>query len=113
MNFMRYLISTALAAIPLQGIAANAHFPNGLSLYGQPAEASTAASARVVNLATMKGSTIDYGETIVFLASDGRRFAWTFNGLDRRGVSLVQIAPTGFAAGSAMVFVGANPLTRN
>lgn len=113
MKLMQKVLLASLVAAPLYAVAENGHFRNGQSLNGQAADAAKAGSARVIDLSTMKGSQIAYGETIVFKGADGRQFAWTFNGLDRRAVRLARIAPAEIEVGDAQVYVGPNPLTRN
>ena len=83
---------------------------NGQSIYGQPAAVSSA--ARVVDLAQAPRPNIAYGETVAFRGDAGQQFAWTFNGLDRRGVGLAKIAPPGFGATSAIAYVGRDPSNR-
>ena len=94
-------LSTAAAA----SFAAGADtFRNGESLYGHPSGEAT--NARVVDVG---GSTVSiavpYGETVTF-RSDGQRFTWTFDGLDRRAVDIAKIAPAGFPAKPLTIYVG-------
>lgn len=102
------LLVTAIA--PAISFAAGETFLNGQSLYGQPAAVSSA--ARVVDLAPSMRPNIAYGETVAFRGEAGQQFAWTFNGLDRRGVDLAKIAPSGFATKSAIAYVGRDPANR-
>lgn len=110
---LRIAALTIAAAIPLHAMATGKDvFRNGESLYGQPAAAG-ATSTRVVEATTIKHLTVPYGETVTFQAPNGKQFAWTFNGLDRKAVPLTKIAPADFPATQGKVYVQANPLTRN
>lgn len=114
MTIQRFVSQLALAAfaasLPVLSIAAtHASFRNGTSFYGQPADAAVA--NRVVDVATSRSLNVAYGETITFTDA-GRQFTWTFNGLDRKGLVLTDIAPAGFGR-SLKVYVAQDPLTRN
>ncbi|GKQ59663.1 MAG: CzcE family metal-binding protein [Sphaerotilus natans] len=107
------LVRTALlivATVPAVGFAAGDTFRNGQSLHGQPATASS--TTRVVDLTQTTRPNIAYGETVVFRNATGQQFAWTFSGLDRRGVDLAKIAPAGFATQDTIADVGRNPANR-
>ena len=75
-----------------------------------PATASS--TTRVVDLTQTTRPNIAYGETVVFRNATGQQFAWTFSGLDRRGVDLAKIAPAGFATQDTIADVGRNPANR-
>lgn len=114
MTIQRFVSQLALAAlaasVPVLSIATtHASFRNGMSFYGQVADA--AAANRVVDVATTRSLNVAYGETVTFTDA-GRQFTWTFNGLDRRALVLTDIAPAGFGR-SLKVYVDQNPLTRN
>lgn len=94
----------------LIGVAAADTFRNGQSFYGQPA--GEGASTRVIDVSTTKHANITYGETVVFQGVGGKKFAWTFNGLDGRAWDLAQFAPAGLAGKDYRVYVSNNPLTR-
>jgi hypothetical protein len=109
-RILRVAALTIATALPLHGMAMDTDvFRNGQSMYGQPATTGVQ-SSQVVDVSRVKWVTVDYGETVTFKAPDGRKFAWTFNGLDRRFVSLAKVAPTDFPAGQVIVVVQANPL---
>ena len=103
------LLATGMTA--LSGIAAakSDTFMSGQSYYGQPAAAGT--PARVVDLATSDYLNVKYGETVNFV-SGTKTFAWTFNGLSPRAVSLNKIAPPDFGAKPMTVYVAKDPLNR-
>ena len=109
-SLLRLSAVLVVAAAPAVGFAADETFMNGQSIYGQPAAVSSA--ARVVDLAQAPRPNIAYGETVAFRGDAGQQFAWTFNGLDRRGVDLAKIAPPGFGATSAIAYVGRDPSNR-
>ena len=110
-SFLRSAAVLLATAVPAIGFAASETFLNGQSIYGQPAAASSA--ARVVDLAQVARPNIAYGETVIFLGDAGQQFAWTFNGLDRRGVDVAKIAPAGFATKGAVAYVARDPANRN
>ncbi len=99
----------ALGTVALSAAANTDTFANGQSFYGTPAMQPSA--ARVVDLTTAKHLNVAYGETVTF-RNEGKEFSWTFNGLDRQGVSLAKIAPAGFTSKPFSVYVAQNPLTR-
>lgn len=103
------LVATGMTA--LSGIAAaqSDTFMNGQSYYGQPATAG--APARVVDLATTNYVNVRYGETVNFM-SGTKTFAWTFDGLTPRNVSLAKIAPPDFSTKPMTIYVERNPLLR-
>jgi hypothetical protein len=84
-------------------------FANGQSFYGRPA--GEMPNARVVDLASTRSVNVAYGETVIF-RSEGRQFAWTFDGLDRRAVDLSKIAPAGFGDKPLIAYVARDPLNR-
>lgn len=107
------MMTTALLAIGFSGIASAASpdtFMNGQSFYGQLADGAT--GARVVDLATSSYVNVKYGETVNFV-SGGQTFAWTFNGLSPRSVSLAKIAPQDFSTKPLTVYIERNPLDRH
>ena len=110
-SLLRLAALVVAASAPVASMAASETFRNGQSIYGQPAAASSA--ARVVDLAQVARPNIAYGETVIFLGDAGQQFAWTFNGLDRRGVDLAKIAPAGFATKGAVAYVARDPANRN
>ena len=65
----------------------------------------------MVDLATTNYVNVKYGETVNFV-SGARTFAWTFNGLSPRAVSLDKIAPPDFATKPMTIYVARNPLLR-
>lgn len=68
---------------------------------------------RVIDLAaTKRDVSIQYGETVRFVAGD-RSFIWTFNGLGGRNVSLSRIAPEGFQTHGVAVEVDIDPSTQS
>lgn len=109
--FRRLVIALAAATVPALGHAASDTFLNGQSLYGQPAAVSSA--TRVVDLTKTPRVNVTYGETVAFRSNAGQQFAWTFNGLDRRGVELAMVAPAGFATKGFVAYVGRNPANRH
>lgn len=100
-------IAAALSSVPAFA-APTHHFANGECFYGQASEA--AAAARTVTLTASGQFNAVYGEVLRFVSGD-QSFTWQFNGLDGRAVDLQQIAPAGFDARGAVVYVGKNPLT--
>lgn len=113
MNRTNILIAALLATsmTSLSGIAAakSDSFMNGQSYYGQPA--NSGAPARVVDLATANYVNVQYGETVNFV-SGAKTFAWTFNGLSPRAVSLTKIAPPDFGTKPLTIYVARDPLNR-
>lgn len=109
-SLLRTAALLAAASAPALGFASSETFLNGQSVYGQPAAVS--AGAFEVDLTQSPRPNIAYGETVAFRGDAGQQFAWTFNGLDRRGVDLAKIAPPGFGAKSAVAYVGRDPSNR-
>ena len=109
-SLLRLSAVLIVAAAPAVGFAADETFMNGQSIYGQPAAVSSA--ARVVDLAQAPRPNIAYGETVAFRSDAGQQFAWTFNGLDRRGIDLAKIAPRGCGAHPAVASGGRTPSNR-
>lgn len=110
-RFLTRLTLAALAAsVPALSMATtHATFRNGMSFYGQRADNATA--NRVVSVTTARTFNVAYGETVTF--TDGsQQFTWTFNGLDRKGLALADIAPPGFG-GAVKVYVAQDPFNRN
>lgn len=110
MKTSRILTAAALAfatMIPLQSMASSDVFRNGESIYGQKAASGT--SARTVDLAKDQTINVEYGETVIFKSTDGKQFAWTFNGLDQRLVQVSKFAPREFNAGQTKVAIGRDP----
>lgn len=103
------LLATGMTALSGIAVAKSDTFMNGQSYYGQPATADT--PARVVDLATTDSVNVRYGETVNF-TSGGKTFAWTFNGLSPRAVSLTKIAPADFGTKPLTVYVARDPLNR-
>lgn len=103
------LLAAGIAAFSSIAAAAPDTFMNGQSYYGQPANVS--APARVVDLAATNYVNVKYGETVNFV-SGSRTFAWTFNGLSPRAVSLDKIAPQDFGTKPLTIYVGKDPLQR-
>ncbi len=102
-------IALATIAAPLFAFANDGGtFRNGSSIYGEPAGAKVA--TRTVDVATSRAVQVNYGETVSFVKG-AERFAWTFNGMDNRGVPLTKIASHNFA--NTVVYVGQDPLNRN
>jgi hypothetical protein len=116
MTMLRIAGLLAIAA-PAFSHAATAHvscldtFANGMCVYGS---ADTgAAPMRVIDLtATKRDVSVQYGETVRFVAGD-RSFIWTFNGLGGRNVSLSRIAPEGFQTHGVAVEVDVDPSTQS
>ncbi|WOB10853.1 CzcE family metal-binding protein [Piscinibacter gummiphilus] len=107
-TFARTLTLAAIAA-PLIAFANDGgNFRNGASFYGQPADGKVA--TRTVDVTTTRVVRVNYGETVKFVKG-AEQFAWTFNGMDNRGVPLTKIAPHDFA--STVVYVDQDPLNRN
>jgi len=113
MNTRRLLSTTVFAAAltaSMASMAATETFLNGDSIYGQPAKA--AVTARQIDVSSARMVNVAYGETVQFRDASGRQFAWTFDGLGKRQVPVAKIAPAGFAAQDAKVFVGKSPANR-
>ncbi len=104
------VLALAAAAVPLtSAAAATDSFRNGQSYFGEPS--SQMPVTRTVELGTASHLNVAYGETVRF-QSMGQQFTWTFNGLDRRAVDVIRIAPAGFPVKSLVVHVGRNPTNR-
>ena len=101
----------ALAASAVASLAAGPDtFSNGRSFYGS--QGGETADTRAVDLGALKYINVKYGETITF-HSEGKRFTWTFNGLDQLAVELSKIAPPGYAARPLTIYVAQDPSVRN
>jgi len=109
-SLLRLAALVVAVSAPVASMAASETFPNGQSIYGQPASATSA--TRAVDLSQAARVNVVYGETIAFRGEAGQQFAWTFNGLDRRAVDLARIAPPGFSAKAAVAYVGRDPANR-
>lgn len=108
------LLSLAVVAAAFAPLAATANtevFANGRSFFGQSAQVTQA--TRQVDLSQAPHVNVRYGETVAFRGANGEQFAWTFNGLDRRSVDVQKIAPAGFAADGARVYIDRDPSNRN
>ncbi len=64
----------------------------------------------MVDFATTNYANVRYGETVDFV-SGTKTFAWTFNGLSPRTVSLNKIAPPDSGTKPLTVYVARDPLT--
>lgn len=84
-------------------------FQNGESYFGQVAEAASV--DRSVTLTAGAKLNVKYGETLQFVSS-GKSFVWRFNGFDNRAVDLQRIAPSGFDAQNATIYIHKDPLNR-
>lgn len=84
----------------------------GAAAYGTPAPADAAGRTIVLGDDT-RAVNVNDGETVRFVHGD-RSFAWTFDTLQRDGVAaLGKIAPEGFGADGAKVYIAPNPLYNN
>lgn len=104
------LLVAALAAPMIAFAADTDRFGNGESMYGR--SAPDAGRARVVDVNTAKYINVEHRSTVVF-TNGSERFAWTFDGLELRGVKLDKIAPHDFGSTGLMVYVGRDPLMRH
>lgn len=103
------LLATGMTALSGVAAAKSDAFMSGQSYYGQPAAAGT--PARLVDLATTDSVNVRFGETVNFV-SGTKTFAWTFNGLSPRAVSLTKIAPPDFGTTPLTIYVARDPLNR-
>jgi hypothetical protein len=107
----RLAFAVVFSSAPLLAAAGDTdRFANGESLYGT-LPASTG-NVRVIDVNAARYLNVQYGDTVVFTNGD-KRFAWTFNGLDRVAVKLEQIAPHDFGARDFTVYVPIDPSQRN
>ncbi|MDR7097176.1 CzcE family metal-binding protein [Hydrogenophaga laconesensis] len=113
---MKALSTLRIAAIAvaftstLGAVSAAETFRNGQSVQGQSAGAD--AGSRIVDVESTKFANVKYGETVSFVGAGGKKFSWTFNGLDGRSWDLAQFAPAGFTSKDYRVYVTKNPLYR-
>ena len=113
---MKALSTIRIAAVAiaftstLGAVSAAETFRNGQSVQGQSASAD--AGSRVVDVEATKYANVKYGETVSFVGAGGKKFSWTFNGLDGRSWDLAQFAPAGFTSKDYRVYVTKSPLYR-
>lgn len=113
---MKALSTLRIAAVAvaftstLGTVSAAETFRNGQSVQGQSATAD--AGSRIVDVEATKFANVKYGETVSFVGAGGKKFSWTFNGLDGRSWDLAQFAPAGFTSKDYRVYVTKNQLNR-
>jgi hypothetical protein len=110
-SITRLAFVVVVSSAPLLAAAGDTkRFANGESLYGTPP--TSTGNARVIDVNAARYLNVQFGDTVVFSNRD-KRFAWTFNGLDRVAVKLEQIAPHDFGAREFTVYVPTDPSQRN